>query len=456
MKTGEARCSAAALPGADMDLWHRRVWRIAGPIMLSNISVPLLGAVDTAVMGHMPSLAYLGAVAVGAMIFNFLYWGFGFLRMATTGFAAQAAGAGELGELRLILLRAGLLGCVIALCLIVLQGPIERLAIFVIDASPAVSEGARVYYEIRIWGAPATLVTYVLLGWLLGLQNARAVLWLQLTLNGLNIALKLFFVFGLGMTIDGVALATLISEYVALGLGLVIVWRSLRRQGALRRAGRLLDPAHLIALLRVNFDIFLRTLCLIVSFSLFTALSARQGDLTLAANAVLLQLLHFASYGLDGFAHAVETLTGGAVGAKSRPAFRAAVRVSGLWALATALAMALVFWALGPEIVWLFTDLADVRAASEQYLGWLIVLPLVGVWSYLLDGIFIGAMRTAALRNAMLVSTAAYLAVLWLALPALGNDGLWLSLLLFLAARGLTLAACYRSLERSLDGGAGR
>jgi MATE family multidrug resistance protein len=276
------------------------------------------------------------------------------------------------------------------------------------------------------------------------------VLALQVTLNLINVALDLFFVVGLGWGVEGVALASLLAEFGAMLLGFAIVAGALPRIGGVWRRQRVLDPERLRALFKVNGDILIRTLCLITAFAYLTAVSARMGDVILAANAVLLQFQSLTSYGLDGFAHAAEVLTGNAFGARQRRAFRDAVRVSGLWALALALLLGLSFALAGPALFRLFTGLTEVRAVAETYLPWLLISPLVSVWSYQLDGIFIGATRTAAMRNAMIVSLAIFFAACWALIAPFGNHGLWLAFTLFMAARGLTLAVFYPRLERSL------
>ena len=429
---------------------HRDIWRLAGPIILSNLSTPLLGAVDTAVMGHLPDAAYLGAVAVGSVIFSFLYWGFGFLRMGTTGFTAQAHGAGDDAELRACLGRPLLLGTGLGLLLILLQWPIGAVAFALLDASAQVESYAGTYFAIRIWSAPFALINYAVLGWLLGTQRARHALLLQVALNGVNIGLDLLFVVGLGYTIAGVAAASLIAEIVAAGLGLSLCMQLLHRAGGRWSWARLTDRARLVALLRVNRDIFIRTLSLISAFAYFTAQGARIGETTLAANAILMQLQNVLSFGLDGFAHAAEILVGSAVGARDRRAFSAAVRTATVWAFGLAAVFSAVLALGGTSIVGLYTDLPEVRATALNYLPWMIASPFVSVWAFQLDGIFIGATRTRAMRNAMLISVAFYLAAVWTLVPWFGNHGLWLALLFFLGLRGITLGFAYPRLLRSI------
>ena len=422
---------------------HRRVWRLAGPIILSNLSVPLLGAVDTAVMGHQPDAAFVGAVAVGALIFSIAYWGFGFLRMGTTGFTAQADGAGDDAELRATLARPLLLALAIAAGLLLLQWPIAELSFSLVDPSAAVEELGRVYFYVRIWGAPATLMTYALLGWLLGVSRARDVLLLTVATNSVNIALTLFFVLSLEMGIAGAALGTIVAEYLGLALGFFLAFSELKRRGGTWDRGRILNRERLLALFRVNRDIFIRTLCLEAVFAVFLSVSAKFGDTRLAGNAILLHLQTFMAHGLDGLAHAAEVLAGSAFGARDRSKFRKVVMISTVWAAGLALTISAVYVVFGESILSLFTDLPEVREAAVAYLPWMAVSPLICVWSFQLDGIFIGATRTAAMRNAMVASLLA---------PTLGNHGLWLAFLIFMAARAATLGAYYPRLEADVEG----
>ncbi len=430
---------------------HAEIWRLAGPITLSNLSIPLLGAVDTAVVGHLPDPANIGGVAVGALIFSFLYWGFGFLRMGTTGFTAQAFGAGDAAELRACLHRPLILAVALGALMILIQAPIVWISFQIVGASPEVETHAAAYFDIRIWGAPAALLNYTLLGWLLGTQRATAALLLQGGLNGVKILLDLLFVLGFGWGIEGVAWATFIAENGAALAGLALVagpagWRQVPWDWP-----RIFLRERLVALFRVNLDIFIRTAALHVAFIYFTAQSARAGDVVLAANTILLHLFAFTAYGLDGFAHAVEILAGAALGARSRLAFRRAVKTSSLWALIAAGLITLIFWIAGPGIIALFTNLAEVRSVAENYLVWMVAAPLLSVWGFQLDGIFIGTTRTAAMRNAMVLSLATYFAACFLLIPVWNNHGLWMAMLIFMIARAVTLALCYPALERSVE-----
>jgi len=428
---------------------NRRVWQLTVPIMFANLSVPLLGAVDTAVMGHLPDAFYLGAVAVGATIVHFIFWGFGFLRMGTAGLAAQAYGARNGLEIRVVLARAGLLGVGLAVALLLLQWPIAQIGLTLFEASDQVEDLAETYFFIRIWSAPAVLVNYAIVGWFIGVQNTRAVMILQVFMNGLNIILDLWFVLGLGWDVAGVAAATVIAEFTALALGVLMVRRELRRIPGSWQGMNLRDADKIRQLVAVNRDIFIRTACLMFAFAFFTARGAKLGDNTLAANAVLIQFQQFLSFGLDGFAHAAEALVGGAVGARDRRTLRLAVKICGLWAAVIAAAYTLVYAAGGPVIIGWLTDLEAVRALAGEFLIWVIISPIISVWSFTLDGVFIGATRTAEMRNGMIISLAIYLAAVFALQPVLGNHGLWLAFTIFMAARAVTLAVVYPNVERA-------
>jgi MATE family multidrug resistance protein len=441
-------------PGSDR-LGYRRVIRIAWPIILANIAVPLLGVVDTAVIGHLGQTTPLGAIAIGAQIFSFLYWGLGFLRMGTTGLTAQADGAGDHAEVRAALGRALLIALALAALMIALQRPLAAGAFMVFETSTEIERLARSYFSIRIWGAPATLAGYAVLGWLIGLRDSRSVLVLQVFLNALNIALDLLFVVGFGWGVRGVAIGTLISEWAAALLALALVAAKLRSSGSLHGAtavdlAGLLEPRPLLATLRVNHDIFLRTVLLISAFAWFTRQGARAGDTVLAANHVLLQFLAFSAFFLDGFAFAAEALVGQAVGRHSRPQLQRAVRLSSTLAVTTAAATTLAFALLGATIVDALTNVSEVREVARRFLPYAVLHPIVGVWCFQLDGIFIGATRTSDMRNAMIVSFGAYLGVWWLLWPSLQNHGLWIAFLLFFVVRGVTLGVRYPALLRSV------
>jgi MATE family multidrug resistance protein len=424
------------------------VWVLAFPIILSNLSTPLLGAVDTAVIGQIPDPAYLGGIAIGAQIFSIIYWGFGFLRMGTTGFTAQAYGAGDADGLRATLARAMILAVIIGAVLLVLQVPLMALALWAFDPGAKVAALTDSYLHIRIWSAPAALANYAILGWFIGVHNTRAALGLQIWMNGINIVLDLVFVIGLGWDVSGVALATVLAEYSAVALGLLLIARALAAAGGQWRRERILDPQRLRQMLAVNRDIFIRTLCLTGAFAFFTAQGSRLGVTVLAGNAVLMNFQTFMAYGLDGFAHATEALAGAAIGARRKEALRQAVKTSSIWAAMVAAGISVIYWLAGDAIVALLTVSPEVRAHAAEYMMWAVVSPLISVWSFQLDGIFIGATRAADMRNGMIISLVAYLAAAFVLVPLMGNHGLWLSLMVLMVARAVTLGLLYPRVER--------
>jgi len=408
-------------------------------MMLSNLSVPLLGMVDTAVMGHLDHTYYIGAVAIGALIFSFVYWSFGFLRMGTTGLVAQAIGAKDHHEADAILLRGCVIALGLAIALLLLQPVITWVSFSVINASNEVEHHARRYVDIRIWSAPATLVTYVIVGWFLGRKNARVPLYIMLTVNIVNIVLDLIFVVGLGMTIDGVAWASVIADYSGLGLAAYLTWKLLKHDGYVLNTTRILNRHALSRMFSVNHAIFIRTLCLVFAFAFFTAKGAESGDTLLAVNALLLNFQTLMAYVLDSFAHAAEALVGHDIGEQNKTSLDNTVKAIMLWSLIFASLFSLAYWLAGSYMIAAMSDIPLIRQQASEYLPWLILLPLISVWSFAYDGIFIGATRTRAMRDMMLVSTFLVFIPAWYAFQFLGNHGLWLALTLFLASRGLTL-----------------
>jgi MATE family multidrug resistance protein len=388
-------------------LADRDIWRIAAPMILSNVSVPLLGMVDTGVVGHLESPVYLGAVAIGATIFGFIYTGMNFLRMGTTGIAAQRFGAGDNDGLRVSLGQAVIVALMIAAALIALQIPIAETALRLIGGDADVQTYAHEYFSIRIWSAPGTLANYVLIGWFLGLQNARVPLLIFLTINITNIVLDLIFVLGLGMKVDGVALASVIAEYSGLLVALVFVARALREHTGQWPLARLFRLRAYKAFFSVNGNLLVRTMALMFTFAFVTAQGARLGGLVLAANAVLMNIQLLTSMALDGFAHAAEALVGKAIGQKNRDALQRSVRLSLKWSLTFAIGFCLLYLLFGPLLIRILTDLADVRDTAMRYLPWLILSPLVSVWSYLYDGVYVGATRARDMRNIMVFSSLA-------------------------------------------------
>jgi len=425
------------------------VLAIAMPIMVSNVSTPLLGAVDTAVVGQIPDPAYIGAVAVGSLVFTFVFWAFGFLRMGTTGLTAQALGANDTQELAACLGRSLLIALAAGLLLITLQWPMREIAFALIEGSPRVEALARDYVDIRIWAAPATFANYALLGWFIGLGRTDIGLVLQLLLNLTNMVLDGVFVLGFGWDVRGVALGTVLAEFLAAAVGLVLAWRHVHGLGARWSRRRLLQGAALRRTLVVNGDIMVRSLALIFVFVWFMAQGARQGEVRLAANAVLMQFISMSAYFLDGLAFAAEALVGRAIGAGRRAMFTSAARLTTLWAVAVAGLMSLLLAVLGGPSIDLLTVDPGVRAAARDYLPWAAGAPLLGVWAFQLDGIFIGATRTTDMRRAMLLSLGVFLAAWWALLPW-GNHGLWAALYVHYLARTATLSWYYPALLRSV------
>lgn len=434
--------------------WHRRVLALAFPIVLANLTQPILGAVDTAVAGHLDGASYLGGVALGGLFFNFVFWGFGFLRMGTTGLVAQSHGARDDAGLRDNVVRALLLAAVIGAAVLALQAPLIDYALRALGGSEAVQRNARLYCHARIWAAPLALGNYVVLGWLLGTQRVRLALLSQVFINGVNIVAVFVYVHAFDWGVAGIGAATATADALGFVLGAALLWHGRPRGLPALNRQALFDAAALRRLVVLNRDIFVRTLCLLLSFGWFAHLGARQGDATLAANALLLNFQTFMAYALDGFAHAAEALVGAAIGARDRHAFVQAVKVTALWSALGACGFALVYAGAGSWIVEGLTDQASVRATAELYLPWAALSPVVSVAGYVLDGVFIGATRTRELMTSMIVSFAVFVGASWPLLALYGNHGLWAAMLVFMAARGVTLGRYLPGLVRGV-GGAG-
>lgn len=436
-------------PGASARLSHRSVVAIALPVILSNVSTPLIGVVDTAIVGRLPDPAYIGAVAVGSLIFTFVFWAFGFLRMGTTGLTAQALGAGDHDEVVSSLGRALLIAAAVGIVLIALQWPIRAIAFALLEGTPKVESLARSYFDIRIWAAPAALANYALLGWFIGLGRTDIGLVLQLVLNVTNMALDMLFVLVFGWDVRGVALGTLIAEIIAVAIGIVLALKHAHALHGRWQRSSVLAPERLKRTVAVNRDIMIRSLALIFVFVWFVAQGARQGDVTLAANAVLMQFISVSAYFLDGLAFAAEALVGRAIGAANRAGLLAAARITTIWAVGLAVVATLIIAARGPALIDLLTIDEATRAAAREYLPWVVAAPVVGVWAFQLDGIFIGATRTADMRNAMLASLAIFLVGWWLLTPW-ANHGLWAALHVHYLARIGTLSYFTPGLVRSV------
>lgn len=429
-------------------LTHARVLRIALPVMISNATTPLLGIVDTAVVGQLGDPAPIGAVGLGAVILTSIYWAFGFLRMGTVGLAAQAIGAGDRAEVAALLTRVLMIGVAAGVLLIIFRAPIFGFALWLSPAGDEVESLVRAYLQVRIWSAPAAIAIYGITGWLIAQERTAAVLVLQLWQNGLNIALSVWFVLGLQLGVEGVALGTFAAEWTGLVLGL---WLCRRAFGvpAWRDWGRIFDRRALWRMLAVNTDILIRSALLLLGFSSFLFLGADFGDATLAANQVLIQFVYVTAYGMDGFAFAAEALVGRATGARARAALRRAAVLTSLWGFVVCAGMALIVMGAGGLFIDLMTASDAVRTEARLYLPWVVAAVLGGWASWMLDGIFIGATRTRDMRNMMAISFAAYVVLVAVLLPGLGNHGLWAALVGFFVLRGVTLGLRYRALERA-------
>ena len=378
------------------------------------------------------------------MIFSFLYTGFNFLRMGTTGITAQSFGADDNDGLRVALGQALIVALFVALALILLQYPIGELAMHLLGPDPDTRAFALEYFSIRVWSAPGTLVNYALIGWFIGLSNARIPLLMFLTINITNIVLDLLFVIVFGMKVDGVALASVIAEYSGLAVGAAFAISELKKRAGHWPIAQLVNVSAYKAFIAVNANLFIRTMALIFTIGFVTAQGARLGGLILAANAVLMNFQNLTSFGLDGIAHAAEALVGRAVGQKRREALEESVRLTLKWSLYFAIGFTFVYLAAGRLVIGLLTDLPEVREAATRYLPWMIASPLVSVWCFLYDGVFVGATRAKAMRDIMIVSTLGVFLPAWYFLQPLGNDGLWLAFLLFMASRGIGMHIAYR------------
>lgn len=426
----------------------------AWPIILANAAVPLLGLVDTAVIGNVGSVTDLGAIAFGALIFSFVYWGFGFLRMGTTGSVAQAVGADDHVEIRAVLGRALILAVALGVSLILLQWPIRMFALYLLDGSFAVEDVTRQYFNIRIWGAPATLATFALMGVLIGLGNSRQLLLVQLFLNGLNISLDVYFAGVLGWGAEGIALGTIIAEWstVAFATWLIVRELNLRREPGSEfwPRSQLFDAASFRKMLASNRDIMIRTLILVFSFAFFINQSAQFGDVALAANHILLQLISFAAFFLDGYAFVVESLVGASKGARRLDSFDMAVKRSSILALITAAALAGSLLAFGDIAVSALTDIELVQDAALGSLFLAAIYIFFSFAAFQLDGIFIGASFTAQMRNAAVLSICVFLLAWWFLMGRFGVNGLWWAMIIYVAARADALLLYYPALRRSI------
>jgi len=434
---------------------HRAIIQMAVPIILANAAVPLLGLVDTAVIGHTGSAADVGAIAFGSLIFSFVFWGFGFLRMGTSGFTAQAAGAGDYREVRVAFSRALLLGSAIGVVLILLQYPLSALAFWLLDGSSAVEQGAQTYMQTRIWGAPAALASYAIMGTLIGLGHTRQLLGLQLLLNGVNLILDVIFVVVLDWGVQGIALGTVIAEWLCFIVGGFIVVNLLRIQYHHSAEkffiwSSIFQRHALVNTLKINSDIMWRTLFMLTGFGWFANQGAQFGDTTLAANYILLQFISFSAFFLDGFAFALESLVGKTIGARNRQLFDRAIITSTQIAAASALGLMGLILLCGTAAINALNPLTAIQQAAHLYLPYAAVYVLVSFAAFQLDGIFIGATHSRAMRNAALFSLMLFFAAAWLLVPIAGNQGLWSAFIIYVVARAIFLAMYFPQLRKQI------
>jgi MATE family multidrug resistance protein len=435
--------TAPQLSAHAFSVTHRSVLAIAVPMTLAYLSTPLLGIVDMAVIGRLGDAALLGGIALGGIIFDLVFTTFNFLRSGTTGLTAQAVGARNDEEVKATLLRALVIAFAGGLAVIALNTPLLHVGLWFLGGSEDVQAATSRYFDVRMFSAPFLLANYAILGWFIGLGRAGTGLLLQLVLNGLNIALSVLFVIGLGWSVEGVALATVLSEIAATALGCILVLASVK-SGSWPAPAIIFDRRLLMRMMAVNRDIMIRSFTLLYAFAFFMSRSAEQGDTILAANALLEKFIMVGAFFLDGLATAAEQLAGRAVGARYRPAFDRTLQLTALWSFSLAGLLALLFWAAGPAMIAFMTTAEDVRGAAQTYLIWAVLTPLFGVLAFQMDGVFIGATWSSTMRNMMLLSLAIYLAAYHALFPLLGNHGLWLAFLLFFGIRGVTLLAACR------------
>lgn len=436
--------SSAPIESVHFKPYHQ-VWVLAWPMILSNISVPLLGLVDTAVIGHLSSPHYLAGVAIATSIFSVVFWSFGFLRMSTTGLVAKAYGAEHGQQLAQLLGQSLLIAIAIGSLLLIFQQPVIEAGLWLLSPESRVAEQAKIYADIRIYSAPAVLANYALLGWFLGMQNSRIPLLLLVSANLINIVLDILLVTVFDFKVAGVAWATLVADYGSLALGGYLAWRKLAKLDVKIEMPTLFIWHQYTELFSANRYLFIRTLLLLFVFSFFSRQGAQLGTEILAANAVLLNFLMLTSHGLDGFAHGIEALSGRYLGAKDKSALSAVCRAAGVLSVITATGFSLFFFCFGEIVIVQLTDIPEIINEASLYLPWLIAMPLIAVWGYLFDGIFIGLQRYQAMQYCMMFSVLlVYLPCWWLTQP-MGNHGLWLTLLTFMASRGIGQLALFLS-----------
>lgn len=426
----------------------RQIMRIAIPSIISNITVPLLGLVDLAIVGHLGATAYIGAISVGGMVFNVMYWVFGFIRMGSSGLTAQAFGRHDLCEAAQLIARASVISLAIALLLMILQWPIFNMAIWIMSPGPEVERYVKIYFDICIWGAPPSLLLFAFSGWFLGMQDSRTPMAIAIIQNLTNIASSLFFVYALGMKVEGVAMGTLIAQYIGLVIAMVVyLWK----YGKVRkyvRWGEVFMHNDMKNFFKINRDIFLRTICLVAVFLFFTSAGSWQGDTILAVNTILMQFFMFFSYIMDGFAYAGEALAGKFYGANNHRSLRFVVRRIFIWGAAMTIIFTAAYFVADSQIIALLTNDHNVIGAISDYSFWTRLFPIAGVAAFVWDGVFIGITATRGMLISSAIATFLFFAVYLTLFPAMANHALWLAFIIYLAARGLTQTVIYRRLQK--------
>ena len=424
----------------------RKILKIAVPAIVSNITVPLLGLVDVAIAGHLGAASYIGAVAVGGLLFNIMYWLFGFLRMGTSGMTSQAYGRRDFAETTLMLARSVVTGLAIAVALLLLQYPVSVAAFAVIAPPAEVELLAEAYFNVCIWGAPAVLSIYAFTGWFIGMQNAHYPMYIAIAQNVVNIAASLLFVYAADMKIEGIALGTLIAQYAGAVMA-VLLWRNGYRDVCLKvDVGSVFDRERIVRFFKINRDIFFRTLCLIAVTVFFTSKGAGEGDVILAVNTLLMQLFTIFSYVMDGFAYAGEAMSGRFIGASDSEGLRRMVKRLFVWGVWIAALFTLLYAAGGEHFLHLLTDDEDVIAASDVYFYWTVAIPFCGFAAFLWDGIFVGATASRQMMTAMMIATAAFFAVYLSLRHVWGNHALWFAFIIYLSVRGAAEYLLWRRL----------
>lgn len=416
---------------------NKKILRLAIPNIISNISVPLLSMVDLAIAGHMGSLSFIGAVGVAGVIFNFIYWNFGFLRMGTTGLTAQAYGARDMEKSVETLVRSSVIALGIALILILAQKWILQFSFHFIDVTDATREPIKQYFYIRIWSAPCALLLYAFKGWFIGMQNSKFPMIIAIITNILNIVFSLLFVYTFKFNFKGVALGTVVAEYSGLLLALILWFTYYGKLKKYINWAQIFVKEKLIQFFNVNINIFLRTFCLILVFTSFTTFSTKSGDIILAVNTLLLQLFTLFSYIMDGFAYAAESLTGKYIGAKNNSLLRISVKYIFRWGWILTILFTIVYFFWGDQILQLLTNNQSVLEASKPFFKWVLLVPICGFGAFLWDGVYVGATASKAMRNAIFIATFGYFVLYFFLEPVVGNNALWMALLLFLLLRGI-------------------